>query len=59
MRTELAGAIFNDTTLKFTEQYDHPFSHVFIFGNMFRESHGFISVPVTSSNNYVSFTIII
>ena len=26
------------------------------FRNMFRESHGFISVPVTSSNNFVTFT---
>ena len=47
---------FNDTTLRFGEKLDHPFSHVFIFGNMFRESHGFISVPVTSSNNFVFFT---
>ena len=39
---------FNDTTLRFAEKFDNPFSQVFIFGNMFRESHGFISVPVTS-----------
>ena len=24
-----------------------PFSHVFIFGNMFPESHGFVAMPVT------------
>ena len=39
---------FNDTTLRFAEKFDRSFSHVFIFGNMFRESHDFISVPVTS-----------
>ena len=47
---------FNNRTLRFAEKFDHPFSHVFIFANMFRESYGFISVPVTSSNNFVSFT---
>ena len=30
-------------------EFDHPFSHVFIFGNMFPESHGFVAMPVTSS----------
>ena len=39
---------FNATILKFSEKFDHPFSHVFIFGNMFPESHGFIAMPVTS-----------
>ena len=34
--------------LKFSEKFDHPFSHVFIFRNMFPESHGFVAVPVTS-----------
>ena len=47
---------FEDTTLRFAEKFDHPFSHVFIFFNMFRESHGFISVPVTSSHNFVSYS---
>ena len=28
--------------------------HVFIFGNVFPESHGFVAVPVTRSNNFVS-----
>ena len=45
---------FNATILKFTETFDHPFLHVFIFGNMFPESHGFVAVPVTRSNNFVS-----
>ena len=26
----------------------HPFSHVFIFGNMFPESRGFVAMPVTN-----------
>ena len=41
------------TILKFSEKFDHPFSHVFIFRNMFPESHGFVAVPVTKSNNFV------
>ena len=32
---------------KFSEKFDHPFWHVFIFGNMFPESHGFLAMPVT------------
>ena len=52
----VSSSNFNDTTLRVAEKFDHPFSHVFIFGNMFHESHGFISVPVTRSNNFVSFT---
>ena len=52
----LNSSNFNDTTLRFAEKFDHPFSHVFIFGNIFRESHGFILVPVTNSNNFGSFT---
>ena len=45
---------FNATILKFPEKFEHPFLHVFIFGNMFRESHGFVAVPVTRSNNFVT-----
>ena len=33
-------------TLKFPEKFDHPFSHVFIFGNMFPECHGFVAMPL-------------
>ena len=44
----------NATILKFAEKFDHPFSHVFIFGNMFPASHGFVAVSVTRSNNLVS-----
>ena len=40
--------IFNAMTLTFYEKFDHTFSHVFIFGNMYPESHGFVAVPVTS-----------
>ena len=39
----------NSTTLKFSEnKFDHPFLHVFIFGKVFPESHGFVAMPVTS-----------
>ena len=44
----------NATILKFSEKFDHSFSHVFKFGNMFRESHSFVAVPVTRSNNTIS-----
>ena len=50
MRIEL----FNVTIFKFAEKFDHQFSHVFIFGNMFPESHGFVAVPVTRSKSFVS-----
>ena len=33
--------------LKFSEKFDHPFLHVFIFGNMFRERHSFVAMPIT------------
>ena len=39
---------FNATIFKLTEKFDHQFSHVFIFGNMFPESHCFFAIPVTS-----------
>ena len=61
MRIELTRTIlfimssnFIATNLKFAEKFDHPFSHVFIFGNMFRESRGFVAMPLTSSKNFVS-----
>ena len=37
MRIELTQAILM-TRLKFSEKFNHPFSYVFIFGNMFHES---------------------
>ena len=45
---------FNYTIFKFSKNFDGPFSHVFIFGNMFPESHGFDAPPVAWSNNFVS-----
>ena len=45
IRIELTQAMI----LNFSEKFDHPFSHVFIFANMFPESHGFVVMPVTSS----------
>ena len=35
---------FNATIFKFSEKFDHPFSHVFLFGNMFPESRGFVGI---------------
>ena len=46
---------FIATTFWFSEIFNHPFSHVFIFANMFPESFGFVAVPITSWNNFVSF----
>ena len=45
---------FDIMILKFSEKCDHPFSHDFIFGNMFPENHGFVPVPVKRANNFVS-----
>ena len=40
---------FNATILKFSKKFYNPFSHDFMFGNLFPESHGFVAMPVTSS----------
>ena len=45
---------FNVSIFKFPEKFDHLFSHVFLLGNMFSESHGSVAVSVTRSNNFVS-----
>ena len=45
---------FKATFLKFSKKFDHPFSNGFIFVNMFPESHGFVAMPVTKSNNFLS-----
>ena len=42
---------FNVITLKFAEKFDQPFSYVFIFGNMFIVSHGFVAMPDKSVSN--------
>ena len=34
---------FNVMNLKFSEKFDHPFSHIFIYGNMFNKNHGFFT----------------
>ena len=34
-------------TLKFSVKFDHKIVHVFIFGSMFHESHGFAAMQVT------------
>ena len=46
IRIELTRAILMPR-FTFSEKLDHPFSHFFIFGNMFSESHGFVAIPVT------------
>ena len=39
---------FSASILKFPEKFDHPFSHICIFENIFSESHGFITMAVAS-----------
>ena len=44
--------------LKFSEKFDPPFSHVFRFGNMFPESHGFVAVRLQAvSKIHVRYSI--
>ena len=40
--------------IKFSEKFDYTFLHVFIFGDMFPESHSFVAVLVTQLNNFIS-----
>ena len=40
---------FNAMTLNFSAKFDHPFSHVFILGNMFPESHGLVAMAAVSN----------
>ena len=40
---------FNATNLKLVEKFDHPFSHLFIFRNIFAQGHGFDAVTVAIS----------
>ena len=37
---------FNATTQKLAEKFDHPFSHLFIFRNLYAQGHGFDVVTV-------------
>ena len=39
---------FNAMIFILPEKFDHPFSQVFIFGNMFLQSHGFVAMRITS-----------
>ena len=55
---------FNATTLKLAEKFDHPFSHLFIFGNKFAQGHGFVGfvnvetyIYDTMQTFYLSFPI--
>ena len=38
------SANFNMTTLKLTDKLDQLFSHIFLFGNIFAQGHGFDAV---------------
>ena len=40
---------FNATTLKLAEKFYRPFSHLFIFRNIFAQGHGFDAVTVAIS----------
>ena len=42
VRNRVNSNNFNAMTLKFSEKFDHPILHVFIFGNIFPESRGFV-----------------
>ena len=39
---------FKAKIIKLSEKLNHPFKRVFIFGNTFPESHGFVAMPVSS-----------
>ena len=55
MRIKLTKiTLYIATTLKFVKKFDHPFSHVFMFSNMFPESKGFVVMPISSSDNFES-----
>ena len=43
---QITRAILMPRFLFFLKKFYHPFMHVCIFGNMFPESHGFVSVQV-------------
>ena len=48
IRIKLARAILMLRFSTFSEKLDHNFSQVFIFVNMFPETHGFVAMPVAS-----------
>ena len=48
IRIELNSSNINDTMFKIVEKFAHSFSNVFIFGNMFPESQGFVAMTITS-----------
>ena len=40
---------FNATTLKVSKKFDLSFPHIFIFGNIFAQGHGFDAVTAISN----------
>ena len=45
---------FNASTMKLAEKFDHIFPHMFIFGNILSQGHGFEAVTVTISKYFIS-----
>ena len=53
MRIELTLAILMPRFSNFLKKFDHPFPHVFTFGNIFLESDGFVTMPQAVSKIHV------
>ena len=47
----------NATTLKLADKFDHPLKHLFIFGNIFAQGHGFDAMTVTISKYFVNIDV--
>ena len=45
---------FNAMTRELAEIFEHPFSHLFIFGNIFPVDYCFFAVTVISSKKFAS-----
>ena len=45
-KNRVISTTFNSAILKFSEKFEYPFPHGFIFGNMFPENLGFDAVPI-------------
>ena len=54
MRIKLTLVNFIGTNLKLVEKFDRPFSHLFIFRNIFAQGHGFDAVTLAISQYFKS-----
>ena len=54
LRIELTLANIFATTVKRAKKFDHKFSHLFIFRNIFAQDYGFEAKTVKSSKYFVS-----